>query len=139
LRKEILLLFFLSAAIVRAQSNLVPNPSFEKLKSTPRNVGELNKATPWLSPTDGTADVFSKKTSNEEIAAPKNALGEQLARSGVNYAGAIFFSKKTNSTREYMQVELLKPLEAGRTYCLEFFVSLSDLSKYGIDRIGVFF
>ncbi len=130
------LIFGISCA--QAQLNLVPNPSFEKLKSTPKNVGELFKASPWLSPTDGTADVFSKKTNTEDIGAPKNAMGEQIARTGVNYAGAIFFSKKTNNTREYVQAELLSPLELGRTYCVEFFVSLSDLSKYGIDRIGVY-
>jgi outer membrane protein OmpA-like peptidoglycan-associated protein len=132
-------LLFIATSLSVAQTNLVPNPSFEKLESKPKSVGELTKAVPWISPTDGTADIFSKKSKSDEIGAPKNTLGEQQARTGNNYAGAIFYSKKTNSTREYLQVELSRPLEANKLYCVEFYVSLADLCKYGIDRIGVHF
>lgn len=138
LRLVLLVHLFFTVSFAIAQTNLVPNPSFEKLDSKPKKVGELFKAGPWVSPTDGTADIFSKKTKSEEIGAPKNTLGEQTARTGSNYAGAIFYSKKTNSTREYLQVEFSKPLEAGKTYCVEFNINLADLCKYGIDRIGAY-
>ncbi len=122
-----------------AQMNLVPNPSFEKLSSRPKTVGELNKAAPWISPTAGTADVFYKGAKDPLIGSPDNQLGSQMARTGENYAGAIFFKNKEDNSREYLQVELTQELEADEVYCFDMYVSLAELSKYAIDRIGVYF
>lgn len=122
-----------------SQMNLVPNPSFEKLSSKPKTVGELNKAVPWVSPTAGTADVFYKGAKDPLIGAPDNQLGSQMARTGDNYAGAIFFKNKEDNSREYLQIELTQELEADEVYCFDMYVSLAELSKYAIDRIGVYF
>ncbi len=122
-----------------SQMNLVPNPSFEKLSSKPKTVGELNKAIPWVSPTAGTADVFYKGAKDPLIGTPDNQLGSQMARTGENYAGAIFFKNKDDNSREYIQVELIQELEADEVYCFDMYVSLAELSKYAIDRIGVYF
>lgn len=124
---------------VWAQMNLVPNPSFEKLTSKPKTVGELNKAAPWVMPTAGTADIFYKGAKDPLIGMPDNQLGSQMARTGDNYAGAIFYKNKDDNSREYLQVELIQELEADEVYCFDMFVSLAELSKYAIDRIGVYF
>lgn len=130
---------FLFSFAAFAQMNLVPNPSFEKLSSKPKTVGELNKAAPWISPTAGTADVFYKGAKDPLIGAPDNQLGSQMARTGENYAGAIFFKNKEDNSREYLQIELTKELDADEVYCFDMHVSLAELSKYAIDRIGVYF
>lgn len=122
-----------------AQMNLVPNPSFEKLASKPKTVGELNKAIPWVSPTAGTSDVFYKGAKDPLIGSPDNQLGSQIPRTGDNYAGSIFFKNKEDNSREYIQVELIQELEADEVYCFDMYVSLAELSKYAIDRIGVYF
>lgn len=122
-----------------AQMNLVSNSSFEKLSSKPKTVGELNKAAPWLSPTAGTADIFYKGAKDPLIGVPDNQLGSQMARTGDNYAGAIFFKNKEDNSREYLQIELTQELEADEVYCFDMYVSLAELSKYAIDRIGVYF
>lgn len=134
----ILLLVYYSVATY-AQMNLVPNPSFEKLTSKPKTVGELNKAAPWVSPTAGTADIFYKGAKDPLIGSPDNQLGSQVPRTGDNYAGAIFYKNKEDNSREYIQVELFQELEADEVYCFDMYVSLAELSKYAIDRIGVYF
>jgi OmpA-OmpF porin, OOP family len=121
---------------VLAQENLVPNPSFENIIGKPKKIGEVDKAAPWISPTTGTAEIFWSGSKSEDIATPKNNLGFQHAKSGDNYAGAIFYDKKNPNLREYIQVELKSPLEEGKIYCVEFFVNISDLSKYSIDLVG---
>jgi outer membrane protein OmpA-like peptidoglycan-associated protein len=133
---------FLSVIIpvqIKAQENLVPNPSFENLTVKPKKIGELDKAAPWKSPTQGTAEIFYQGAKNDEISAPKSLLGHQIPRTGGNYAGAIFYDKKNPDLREYLQVELVQELEAGKIYCVEFYVNISDLSKYSIDLIGAHF
>jgi OmpA-OmpF porin, OOP family len=138
--RQSLLFFFLFAALFSmAQMNLVPNPSFEKLSGKPKSVGELTKAFPWISPTDGSSDVFTKSSKDPLIGVPNNQLGSQIPRTGDQYAGAIFFKNKENDSREYLQVELMQELEADEVYCFDMFVSLAELSKYAIDKIGVYF
>jgi outer membrane protein OmpA-like peptidoglycan-associated protein len=131
-------LFFITILPVISQ-NLVPNSGFELLNGKPRKSGEIDKAAPWISPTNGTAEIFISGTKNEEINVPKNPLGFQRPRSGDNYAGAILYDKKNTDLREYIQVELTEPIKTGRTYCVEFYVNIADLSKYSIDLIGAYF
>jgi OmpA-OmpF porin, OOP family len=135
--KNFILLFLVfSFVTVSAQKNLVPNPSFEKMIGKPKKAGELDKAEGWVSPTKGTAELFSASAKSDEVGSPKNLLGHQYPRSGDNYAGAILYDKKNPDSREYLQVELSEPLEAGKIYCVEFYVNIADLSKHSIDLIG---
>lgn len=131
--------FSIFSFVSLAQMNLVPNSSFEKLSHKPKTVGELFKAAPWVSPTAGTADLFYKGAKDPLIATPDNQLGSQMARTGDNYAGAILFKNKDDNSREYIQVELSQELQADEVYCFDMYVSLAELSKYAIDRIGVYF
>ncbi|MBA3901688.1 MAG: hypothetical protein H0X62_16045 [Bacteroidetes bacterium] len=135
-KKSTLLLLCLFPVMAICQINLVPNPSFEELSSKPKKIGELDKASPWISPTAGTAEIFWAGAKSNDIKAPDNSIGFQQPRSGNNYAGAIFYDKKNKNLREYLQVELNGELQKGKVYCLEFYVSIADLSKYSIDMIG---
>ena len=126
----------LKASFVLSQKNLVPNPGFETLNGKPKKIGQLDKASPWRSPTSGTAEIFWSGAKSEDISIPANKLGYQAAKAGDNYAGAIFYDKKNENLREYIQVELEEALDSGEVYCVEFFVNVSDLSKYSLDLIG---
>jgi OmpA-OmpF porin, OOP family len=133
--------FFLAALAFQGnkadgQVNLVPNPSFEILSAKPKKIGEIDKATPWISPTSGTAEIFWLGSKSEDLKVPNSSIGFQHPRSGNNYAGMILYDKKNPNLREYIQVELTDGLEKGKVYCVEFYVSIADLSKHSIDLVG---
>ncbi|MDQ3192482.1 MAG: hypothetical protein M3Q58_12885 [Bacteroidota bacterium] len=138
IKKFLGVVFLLQAFSLFGQDNLVPNPSFEKLDGKPKKIGEVDKATPWNSPTLGTAEIFWEGAKSADISSPKNKLGYQVARTGENYAGAILYDKKNQDLREYLQVELTEELDSGKIYCVEFFVNIADLSKYSIDLVGAY-
>jgi gliding motility-associated-like protein len=131
--RHFLLCFFIAAsALVSAQQNLVPNPSFEEYSICPVNPGELNKALPWFTPTNATPDYFNGNVNCpiSPASVPSNQIGFQYARTGAAYAG-FYINGNTGSIhitspyREYIETKLLEPLIAGYNYKVEFFVSIS--------------
>ncbi|MCG9912346.1 MAG: gliding motility-associated C-terminal domain-containing protein [Flavobacteriales bacterium] len=70
---------------------------------------------------------------------PLNIPGNQNAMDGNGYGGFFGGIKVANPVTELMQVKLNHKLEKGRKYCLSYYVSLSDSSEYGIDRLGALF
>ncbi len=69
---------------------------------------------------------------------PYNGPGYQPALTGSGYAGILVQSTSTPNDREYMQVPLTSPLQAGSTSNVKFYVSFSNTSDYATDRIGAF-
>jgi gliding motility-associated-like protein len=139
--KYFLLCFSIMAGtLVKAQQNLVPNPSFEEYSDCPGGASELYKTTAWFSPTNATPDYFNGNLSCPLSAGsvPKNELGFQYARTGTAYAG-FFIEGNTSANhidppyREYIETKLLEPLKAGYNYKVEFFVSIC---KYDSDPIA---
>jgi len=130
---------------VNAQ-NLVPNPSFEDILQCPNNAGQITRATNWLNPAllSGSPDLFhvcNDTVSNlfNDMSPPSHIFGAQVPRTGDAYAGFLVANQNSSNNQEYIQVKLLQPLEAGASYCIEFFVSLSDMSPFASDDIGVYF
>jgi hypothetical protein len=71
---------------------------------------------------------------------PSNSFGYQWSRSGKNYIITTpFCTTCSNNKRGFPKNRLKKTLEAGKGYCVTLYVSLSNQSTYGIDRIGAFF
>jgi outer membrane protein OmpA-like peptidoglycan-associated protein len=68
---------------------------------------------------------------------PKNFNGEQAAKFGSGYSGLYLYAP--DDYREYLQGELVKPLEKGRRYELSFFISLAERSDFAIRAFGVLF
>jgi outer membrane protein OmpA-like peptidoglycan-associated protein len=124
---------------IKAQTNLVPNHSFEDVSKAIKDAGDIEKAVPWTTATAGDPDLFSPKAKIPEVKVPLNTLGEQRAYRGENYAGLVTYKLKDPNIREYLQVPLISPLDSGKTYCVEFYVSLGDLSKYANDGMGAYF
>ena len=137
--RRLLPLFLLLPSMLWAQSdNWVENGSFEAYISLPRRVealGVLSTVEAWYQPTGGSADYYHAE-GGRECSVPDNKLGSQIPFEGQAYCG-IYCSKDVY--REYLQSELVRPLEAGRTYRLSFYVSLSEFSSVSVSSMGALF
>ena len=134
-----LLILLLFPTLLYAQSeNWVENGSFEDYLFLPRRIealGVLSAVEAWYQPTGGSADYYHG-AAGRECGIPANKLGYQPAYDGRAYCG-IYCSKDVY--REYLQSELVRPLEAGRTYRLSFYVSLSEYSNVAVATLGALF
>lgn len=118
--------------------NLVDNGGFEKVEGKIKRLGYFEEATGWKSPTAKKADLFSGKVPGSPISVPKNDRGDQGALNGDNYAGLMWWSYQNKDPRTYMQAKLKKRLKKGEKYCVRYYTTLSDLSKYAADQHGVY-
>ena len=123
--------------------NLVPNGDLEQYTQCPDYVSQIDRATGWSRPTNGTSDYFNACLGvpfSESV--PDNEFGYEPAHSGNGYAGFYCFYSTTAITtapdndHEYVTHALDAPLIPGGTYAVEFFVSLADVSKYAVNDIG---
>ncbi len=130
-----------------AQTNLVPNPSFEELDSC-WTIGSFSETgiIDWYNPGGGTSDMFNA-CHIDGLGVPVNLLGWQEARTGVGYAGLgvyedLFIDSQTGwfeDVREYIQVELSEPLIENGEYRLSCFVSLADkFSSCATSGLGMY-
>jgi outer membrane protein OmpA-like peptidoglycan-associated protein len=140
--KRAFILVLLSVEFVTGiAQNLVPNPGFEELLYCPHSFSTDRKdfkAPGWNSPTRGTPDLFHA-CSWGEADVPYNWAGSSNAHSGKGYAGIYVWSHPNESRnyREYIQCRLAEPLQAGKSYRLEFYFKLASNSVYAANRIGL--
>jgi len=124
-----------------APSNLVLDHSFElddvKLLKTYGQLPLMLKN--WGSPNEAKADLFNTMAKATKVAIPKNDLGTEEAFEGSGYAGFRAFTKDPKKTRTYLQAKLSRKLTKDKLYCVKFNVSLSDLSKWGTNNVGMYF
>lgn len=149
--KRLMLMFFMAMATTFAfaqdeteeegDDNLVPNGDFElsetRTLKKPGMMQDLCES--WYNATKAPCDLFAAGIKSEKVSIPKNNYGVQEAASGDVYAGFRAYSKDAKKTRSYMAVELKEEMEKNQMYCVEFKVSLSDLSKFGVNYIGALF
>jgi len=136
--KNLVCLVLLSFAFTcNAQINLVPNGNFEYFTVCDR---APESAPPWYDPTGNSSDYLNACDTNIfwSYSVPLNMYGFQNARSGNAYA---LFGVCIDyfNLREYIATSLLEPLQKDKKYCFEMYVSLADISEYGINDIGAFF
>ncbi len=126
---------------VNAQ-NLVLNPSMESftypvIRSWPGHVEPGQELLPgWVTPTKGTADFFNSDLSvcdGYPIAKARTGEGRcaLICGLGVQNVGAINY-------KEYIQGRFATPLEAGKKYCVRFYVTLDRASPYTSTGIGAY-
>jgi OmpA-OmpF porin, OOP family len=122
-----------------AGQNLVGNSSFEEKRYCPANFNQtkMNYIVDWQQPTDGTPDYFH--TCSRKAGAPSNLFGYQVPFAGEAYAGLVTFSSKQPEYREYLQINLDRPLRAGELVCVEVHISPADQANYVTDGFGLFF
>ena len=125
-------------AMLSAQNNenLVDNGGFEASTGKAKKLGQIDMATGWKSPTGARADFFLTDAKMPEIGAPKNAYGKEEPKEGENYAGIVGYSFGNKVPRTYLMAKLKTPLKKDMKYCVSFYVSLSEASKYSSNQIG---
>ncbi len=119
-----------------AQTNLVDNGGFESNNGKIKKLGQIDLAEPWMSPTAVRADVFLSDAKDPLIGTAANAYGKEAPKEGENYAGIMAFSYGNKESRSYLATKLTQPLKKGMKYCVSFYVSLAEVSKYSSNQIG---
>lgn len=118
--------------------NLIDNGGFEVLDGKIKRLGYLEECHGWKSPTGKKADLFTETVSGSPISVPRNDRGDQSALNGQNYAGLLWWSYQNKEPRTYLQAKLKKTLKKDQKYCVRYYTTLSDLSKYAADQHGAY-
>ncbi len=131
---------FCTALYGQVNNNLIDNDSFENFTTCPNNLGEYYYANFWtIKPTpNSTVDFFNSCTTNSSITIPTNNYGWQSPKTGSNYMGLYVYSNNF-TVREYLEQQLVIPLKSGKSYCISYYVSLAEVSRWAISNLGVCF
>jgi len=148
----LIILFSCVCLYVQAQLNYVRNPSFEQYSKCPTDWNQMVYATSW----SGVGDTIGTPYCAPEYintcdpgiyaTAPNNINFYQYPRSGNGMALTLEYFDESivppatyDYHRDYVQGRLFKPLIAGKSYCLVFYVNLIEASQYAINKIGAYF
>jgi gliding motility-associated-like protein len=143
------MVFSLSFYILKTQTNLVPNWSFEDYTDCPNSTGAecdnltrlVYKLKDWrcIYNKDSSPDYINNCSSNWGL---NNLYGFQDAKTGDGYIAARFghfFFPDTFFLNESFQCTLKDTLKFNKTYCVEFYVSLTDKAYLAKSNFGAFF
>ncbi len=119
-------------------NELLENGSFEQVEGKIKKGGLVNLAVNWMSPTKSGADLYSGKV-KEGYSVPNNPMGREDAYDGENYAGFTAFSYGDKEPRTYVSAKLKTPMRGGLKYCVKFYISLAEGSKYASNNIAANF
>lgn len=125
-------------AMAQSDDNMVENPSFEQLEGKIKRGGAINVAVGWMSPTKAAADLYASKV-KDGFGTPNNSVGQEEPHEGKNYVGIRTFSYNDKEPRSYVSTKLKLPLRKGAQYCVKYYVSLAEGSKYASNNVGVNF
>ena len=140
LRKIICALLFcleiLFSNNIKAQQNLVPNPSFEDtLLISGQNFYLEHHITNW----NGGRGYFNANQVGSFGSVPSNDVGYQYPRTGNAYCGIYTYAKYTSPIRQYIQTKLKQKLVYNKKYKVSFYVSLGDTMHAFCNIIGAYF
>ena len=133
--------------LLKAQVNLVMNPSFEELDSCPSTGNDANYAKHWnwINNTCSSACqgelYISCGAINSLVSTPTNSIVKyQKAKTGSGYIGliSINYAGTGNNTRQYVKGILNANLQATKEYCLTFYYVACKRSKYISNRFGAY-
>ncbi len=124
--------------------NLVPNEGFEQFSGCPWGTSQIDSCLYWINPStnqsnSGSPDYYNQCAPALTVGVPSNWAGYQDAHNGVAYGGLYLYIGGVSDAREYLEVPLTTPLSAGVSYDVQFYVSLSDRSRYTAYAIGAYF
>lgn len=146
MRRYFTYLLMVVAGQIFAQVNLVPNSGFEDKEYCPN--GNVYKASGWFSPTANTPDIYRDTGSFGACYENCDWVGivpygnngvSQSPRNGVAFVGMITLTSTPSGAREYISIQLMDSLQAGKKYCVSFYTCLSGNSGLAFDKIGVYF
>ena len=124
-----------------APQGIITNGNFDDFEAKElKAAGQVILAKPWMSPNSAFGDLFSKDVKSLKFKTPANEHGFQDALSGSSYAGFRAYSKDKDpkKSRTYLQIKLNQKLVKGQQYCIRYSLSLSDLSKFAVNNVGVY-
>lgn len=135
----LLILTVMNAQQVDSTRSWILNGDFEKIETKKlKRPGAILLAEGWDSPTEEKADLFSEYATKESnVSTPKNLAGDQMALSGSNYAGIRTWSYLGQQPRTYLQTQMKQRMKKDSLYCVRFYTTLGDLSKYASGELGV--
>lgn len=85
------------------------------------------------------ADLLTSACNHTFASVPANRFGNIYAKDGNNVVGFNTVYNDNNESKEYIYQQLSSPLQAGKVYCLSFWVSRADRISYAIKSIGAYF
>ena len=135
----ILPLFVTTFLVAQEGENLVNNGSFESVDKTVKKLGSIQSAVGWTHPTGAKSDLFVPNKKVLEVDTQSNPFGMEEAQDGSNFAGIIAYSHNNKLPRTYLTTKLNSPMRKGMKYCVKFYVSLGEYSKYASNNIAVNF
>jgi len=119
-------LFCVAVLRCEAQTNLIPNHSFEVPDSCPATHTFLTPGEGplyWFSG-GGTTDYFqSCVPPPSEASVPLHDYAFQYPQDGENYIGLVTYEVNSGGLREYAMVQLITPLVQGQTYSVSFYAN----------------
>ena len=126
--KPYLVLFVVLLSLAVKSQNLIPNPGFDAITSCPDNFNQIYLATPWVTASNSTPDVFNECSTEVFLSVPNAGHyidGYQIPRSGNGYAGvfAFFDFPLEEGISEYIETPLIDHLVKGKHYYIKFYVS----------------
>ncbi len=137
MKKLTTLIFLISfgALVVNAQTNLVPNGSFEQHYACPNNASEADSIISWHSILN-TPDYFDTCATNAVVSVPSNFMGNQFAFQGAAYVGIYTFSWFNHNYREIIGTKLLDTFKIGTTYHCSMRVSRGNWTNMSYNCSG---
>jgi len=132
--------------------NLVPNPSFENYSSCPCQTylvdglwvvedNQIIYADPWKG-TNFSSDYYNSCVNNtcgNSVPLTWPSHQSQFPRTGEGFAGIFMMGPYAWDAREYLQVELISPLEIAKSYRLVYYTLLQNASGRVVNNFGCFF
>ena len=145
-------LLFITTNSLKAQVNLVKNPSFEQLLACPSGFFQADTALNWNWINNTTFDtnipqackgtLLTTCCTNPPICGePTNWFGYQKPRTGNSYmvlASIYSDPPSLNNKREYIKGMLGSTLQAGKSYCLTFYYNAANYIIYATNRFGAY-
>lgn len=132
-------MFVAFGLLAQEGENLVENGGFESIDKTVKKLGSIQNAVGWTHPTGAKSDVFVPSKKVPDVDTENNPYGGEIANEGSNYAGIITYSHNNKLPRTYVTTKLSSPMKKGMKYCVKFYVSLAELSKYASNNIAANF
>jgi hypothetical protein len=141
--KGFVLFCFVSFCFIKKHTaqNLVPNSSFEVYFNCTNFY--VNNASDWKMLNNGaTAGVLLACQSDPYSRTPKQYLDNcfksyQTVRTGVAYASFGVYTQSSSSQESgHPACKLMDTLEAGKIYCVTYYVSHWNNARYSLDKLG---
>jgi hypothetical protein len=133
------------------QANYVLNPSLEQYNQCPDGFDEITYSISWSAldsiynsdtVVNGRPDYCNTcAVNNIQTGIPVNGAFYHYPHTGNGMAEVQMFFDESyveGNKRDYLQGRLYKPLTAGTSYCVSFYVTLEQLSTYAINHIGAY-